>query len=70
MEFPVRIILSVIAAVYCGFCVSIVYKMSVSDLSVVEKAFSVIWMGIAIAVYVKMSIRMWKNWLKKRMNNE
>lgn len=69
IEFPALIILSVIVTVYCGFCVYGVYDVVMSGISVDDKVFFVIFMGIVIVVYMVMVIRSWKNWLMERKDN-
>lgn len=69
IEFPALIIFSVIVTVYCGFCVYGVYDVIMSGVSVNDKVFFVIFMGIVIAVYMVMVIRSWRSWLMERKDN-
>ena len=66
MDLPINILLSFIAAVYCGLLIYAGYDVLTSSVSNDDKVFFVIFMGAIISVYVTMVIITWRGWFKAR----
>ena len=64
MDLPINILLSFIAAVYCGLLIYAGYDVLTSCVSHDDKVFFVIFMGEIFSVYVTMVLITWRGWFK------
>lgn len=66
IQLPVNIVLSALVTIYCGFLIYGVYDVLTSRVSMDDKIFFVIFIGVIFSIYMSMVIITWKRWFKDR----
>jgi len=66
MELPLNIVLTLIVAAYCGRLAFAAYEVLTSGVSVGDKSFLVIFIGLVTAVYVALVAFTWIRWKKEK----
>ena len=69
-ELPANILLTLLAAVYCGFLIYGVYDVLTSGVSNDDKVFFVIFIAAIVSIYVAMVVFTWRRWLKERKQGD
>lgn len=64
-QFPANILFSIFAVIYCGFLLYALYDVLNSSVSIGDKVFFVIFIGINILVFIVILIKTWVDWHKE-----
>lgn len=66
LDLSLNILLSLLAAVYCGFLIHAGYDVLTSGVSNDDKVFFVVYIGALVSIYVAVVIITWRRRFKER----
>lgn len=66
LEFPATLVSTVLLTAYCGLLVYAVYEILTSEVSLADKIFFAIFIGVILSIYVAILVMMWVRWSKGR----